>query len=134
MQKIYQQTICETATFEGIGLHSGKNSKVKLLPANDNQGIVFKRVDLSENNIIKADYKNVKSAKLCTTLENYSGNKVSTVEHLLAAFYIAGIDNITVEIDNDEVPIMDGSSDEFIKILEKTGIRKQKLKENLLKF
>ena len=97
MQKIYQQTICETATFEGIGLHSGKNSKVKLLPANDNQGIVFKRVDLSENNIIKADYKNVKSAKLCTTLENYSGNKVSTVEHLLAAFYIWN-NNITVRL------------------------------------
>ncbi len=134
MQKIYQQTICETATFEGIGLHSGKNSKVKLLPANDNQGIVFKRVDLSENNIIKADYKNVKSAKLCTTLENYSGNKVSTVEHLLAAFYIAGIDNITVEIDNDEVPIMDGSSDEFIKILEKTGTRKQKTKRKFIKI
>lgn len=88
MQKLFQQTISEPVTFEGIGLHSGKISKVRLIPASENQGIIFKRTDLKEQNIIEANYKNVSSAKLCTTLENSSGAKVSTVEHLLAAFYL----------------------------------------------
>ena len=84
-----------------------------------NEGIVFKRTDLKKNNIIKADYKNVSSAKLCTTLENKNGVKVSTVEHLLAAFYISGIDNALIEINNEEVPIMDGSAKDFLKVLKK---------------
>ena len=118
MQEIFQNTINQVIAFKGVGLHSGQISKVRLVPGVEDQGIVFKRTDLKENNIIKANYKNVSSAKLCTTLENSSGFKVSTVEHLLAAFYIKGIDNVTVEIDNEEVPIMDGSSKDFIQILE----------------
>ena len=106
MQEIFQNTINQVIAFKGVGLHSGQISKVRLVPGVEDQGIVFKRTDLKENNIIKANYKNVSSAKLCTTLENSSGFKVSTVEHLLAAFYIKGIDNVTVEIDNSEVPIM----------------------------
>ena len=89
----------------------------------------FERVDLATN-IIKASFANVSSAKLCTTLENNHGVKVSTVEHLLAAFYILGIDNATVEINNEEVPIMDGSSKEFINIL-KTKFQMIKLKKYL---
>ena len=134
MQKIFQQTISENISFEGIGLHSGKISKVKLVPGAENQGIIFKRIDLKSHNIIKADYKNVTSAKLCTTLENAYGNKISTVEHLLAAFYIAGIDNVIVEVDNDEVPIMDGSSREFVKILNAAGIKKLNKKRKFLKI
>ena len=110
MQEIFQKTVKNVVTFEGLGLHSGKVSKVKLLPGHDDQGIIFKRVDLTEKNIVKAIYSNVSSARLCTTLENSSGVKVSTVEHLLAAFYIIGVDNVTVEINNEEIPIMDGSS------------------------
>ena len=70
-------------------------------------------------NLVKASYKNVTSAKLCTTLENSHGIKVSTVEHLLAAFYIAGIDNALVEINCEEVPIMDGSARDFLNIFKK---------------
>ena len=134
MQEVFQQTINEPVTFEGIGLHSGKISKVRLIPATENQGIIFKRTDLKEQNIIEANYKNVSSAKLCTTLENSSGAKVSTVEHLLAAFYIFGVDNIIVEINNEEIPIMDGSSKDFMKILEDTGIRKLNKKRKYLKI
>ena len=97
-----------------------------------NNGIIFKRVDWREKNIIKADYNNISSTVLCSTFENFSGTKVSTIEHLLAvAFYIVGIDNITVEIDNEEIPIMDGSSKESIHILESVGTKKQKKKENI---
>ena len=133
MQDIYQQTISEPIFFEGIGLHSGKISKVRLLPGEENQGIIFKRTDINENNIIKAIYDNVTSAKLCTTLENSSGSKISTVEHLLAAFYIIGIDNITVEVSNEEIPIMDGSSKDFIKILNRVGTKKLNKKRKYLK-
>jgi UDP-3-O-[3-hydroxymyristoyl] N-acetylglucosamine deacetylase len=133
MQEIFQQTICNQMTFEGIGLHSGKISKVKLIPGTDNEGIIFKRIDLKEKNIVKANYENVSSAKLCTMLENSSGAKVSTVEHLLAAFYIIGIDNVIVEIDNEEIPIMDGSSKNFIEILNRAGKQTLNKKRKFLK-
>lgn len=134
MEEIFQQTIKESIEFEGIGLHSGKISKVKLIPSNEDQGIIFKRTDLEKNNIIKANFKNVSSAKLCTTLENSFGNKISTVEHLLAAFYIIGIDNVIVEVDNGEIPIMDGSSKNFIDILKSKGTKKLSKKRKFLKI
>ena len=93
----------------------GKAPSINVIPAQKDEGIVFKRIDLNENNLIKANFNNVTSARLCTTLQNKFGIKVSTVEHLLAAFYIIGIDNALVEIDNEEVPIMDGSSKDFLK-------------------
>jgi len=134
MENIYQQTINKTIHFEGIGLHSGKVSRVKLLPASAGHGIIFRRIDLQDNNIIEADYKNVSSAKLCTTLENSTGSKVSTVEHLLAALYINGIDNVLVEIDNEEIPIMDGSSKDFIKFLDEAGVNVSNKKRKFLKI
>ena len=100
-----------------FGLHSGKKSNLLVKPAKANEGIVFKRVDLNKNNLVPANYKNVTSTKLCTTLENDFGVKVSTVEHLLAALYLADIDNAIIEIDSDEVPIMDGSAKEFLEAL-----------------
>ena len=78
-----------------------------------NLGIVFKRIDLKDNNTILANFKNVSSAKLCTTIRNEYGVKVSTVEHLLAALYFADVDNAIIEINNEEVPIMDGSAKDF---------------------
>ena len=123
MQKIYQQTLSSPVCFRGIGLHSGNKSKIVITPAKEDQGIVFKRVDLTENNLINASYRNVSSARLCTTLENEHGVKVSTVEHLLAALYFSGIDNAIIEIDNIEVPIMDGSAKEFLKILSKMKMK-----------
>ena len=83
------------------------------------------------NNLIKANYENVSSARLCTTLENANGVKVSTVEHLLAALYIIGVDNVLVEIDNEEVPIMDGSSKDFWKHLKKLNFNNRQKKENI---
>jgi UDP-3-O-[3-hydroxymyristoyl] N-acetylglucosamine deacetylase len=133
MLDFFQKTITETITFEGIGLHSGKISKIKLIPASENHGIVFKRTDLKDCNIIEANYKNVSSAKLCTTLKNTSGNKVSTVEHLLAALYIIGVDNVLVEVNNEEVPIMDGSSIKFIEVLKKIGTKSLNKKRKFLK-
>lgn len=134
MQKIYQQTINEAVSFKGIGLHSGKISNVKLIPSKASQGIIFKRLDVKENNIIEANFKNVTTTNLSTTLENSFGYKVSTVEHLLAAFYIVGIDNVTVEIDNEEIPIMDGSSKDFVEILKRSGIKKLDKKRKFLKI
>ena len=134
MQEIYQNTINGSVNFEGVGLHSGKTSKVKLIPNEAGKGIIFKRTDINENNIIKADYKNVSSTKLCTVLENASGNKVSTVEHLLSALYIIGVDNVIVEIDNEEIPIMDGSSKDFVAILKKVGLKKLDKKRKYLKI
>jgi len=119
MLKIYQQTISKPVNFAGIGLHSGKKSELSILPAKGDKGIVFKRIDLKNNNEIKANFTNVSSAKLCTTLENKFGVKVATVEHLLAALYIAEIDNAVIEINNEEVPILDGSSKIFLDKLKK---------------
>ena len=134
MNDIFQKTISDNITFKGIGLHSGQKSEIKLLPADENQGIIFKRVDLKINNLIKANYENVSSARLCTTLENANGVKVSTVEHLLAALYIIGVDNVLVEIDNEEVPIMDGSSKDFLEALEKVKLQQQTKKRKYLKI
>ena len=105
-----------------------------MIPAQKEEGIVFKRIDLNENNLIKANFNNVISARLCTTLQNKFGIKVSTVEHLLAAFYIIGIDNALVEIDNEEVPIMDGSSKDFLKKLEEIDLVEQSKKRKYLKI
>ena len=134
MLEIYQKTLSKKVGFKGVGLHSGKNSEINLLPAPANNGIIFKRVDLKSKNLIKANFANVSSAKLCTTLENDHGVKVSTVEHLLAALYISGIDNVLIEINNEEVPIMDGSSIEFIRALKKANLIDQTEKRKYLKI
>ena len=88
-----------------------------MVPANSNSGIVFKRTDLEKDNEIIANFKNVSSAKLCTKIENNHGKSVSTIEHLMAAFYVCGIDNVIVNLNGPEVPIMDGSAKEFVKII-----------------
>ena len=134
MQNLYQKTILKPVEFEGIGLHSGLMAKVKLLPADEKTGITFKRTDLNDNNIIKADYRNVTSAKLCTTLTNSSNVSVSTIEHLMAAFYMTGVDNVLVEIDQTEMPIMDGSSKEFVNLIKKSGIKVFEAKRKFLKI
>ena len=128
MLNLFQKTISTQTEFKGIGLHSGLESKVKISPADENHGIVFKRIDLKENNVIKANYDNVSSAKLCTTIQNNFKVSISTIEHLLAALYITGIDNALIEINSSEVPIMDGSSKEFVETFLKVGVREQNVK------
>ena len=133
MQLINQTTLSKSVIFEGIGLHSGKKSRIKIKPAEANTGIVFKRVDLKQDNLIIANYKNVSSARLCTTLENKQGVKVSTVEHLLAALYLVDVDNAIVEINNEEVPIMDGSAKDFLKTLKNVELKQLLAKRKYLK-
>ena len=118
-----QLTLNNEANFSGIGLHSGTKVNVKLEPSNSNSGIVFRRTDLEKDNEIFANFKNVSSAKLCTKIENSSGASVSTIEHLMAAFYICGIDNIVVNLNGPEVPIMDGSAKDFVKIIKNSGLK-----------
>ena len=134
MNEVNQKTLVSPVKFTGIGLHSGQKSEITINPAKENEGIIFKRIDLKENNIIEANFKNVSSAKLCTTLENKHGAKVSTVEHLLAALYITGIDNAFVEINCEEVPIMDGSSKDFLTVLAETNLINQTKKRKYLKI
>ena len=134
MLKIFQQTLKNSINFKGVGLHSGKLCDLRIIPAQEDVGIVFKRIDLNKNNIIKANYKNVFSAKLCTSLKNDKGTKVSTVEHLLAALYVTGIDNAIIEMDNEEVPIMDGSAKNFVEEINKVELIKLNKKRKYLKI
>ena len=134
MQLIYQNTVKNSITLEGIGLHTGKPSRIRIVPSDLDQKIIFKRVDLRSNNLIEANFKNVSSAKLCTTLENEHGVKVSTVEHLLAALYISEIDSAVIEINSEEVPIMDGSAKRLLRTLKKSGLRTLNTKRKYLKL
>ena len=134
MLNSFQKTILKPVVFKGTGLHTGFETSVKILPATENYGIIFKRIDLDKNNIINANFQNVCSAQLCTTLQNQFNVRVSTVEHLLAALYITGIDNALIEISNSEVPIMDGSSKEFVETINRTGVKKLNKKRKYLKI
>ena len=133
MNNNFQKTLKQKTSFEGIGLHTGEVARVSLNPAPENSGIVFKRTDIKKNNIIKANYENISSTNLCTVLKNENNSSISTVEHLVAAFYITGIDNVLVEVDNAEIPIMDGSSKDFMKIINNAGIEEQSKKRKYVK-
>ena len=123
MSILTQKTITKIINFDGVGIHSGKKVKLKLIPSAENTGIIFKRVDLKKNNIIYPLYNNVCDTTLCTTVSNEYGAKVSTIEHLMGAFYGLGIDNLLVEIDSQEVPILDGSAKKFVEEIKKIGLR-----------
>ena len=123
MSILNQKTINRDITFKGVGLHSGLAVTMTLKPAAPNHGIIFKRIDLKENNIIIPNIFNVSSALFCTTISNENGAKVSTIEHLMAALYGLGIDNALIEIDNQEVPILDGSAKLFVEAISKIGAK-----------
>ena len=123
MSILNQKTINKNLTFKGIGLHSGLEANLTIKPAEPNTGIVFKRIDLNENNIIIPNIFNVSSAVFCTTISNESGASVSTIEHLMGALYGLGVDNALIEIDNKEVPILDGSAKLFVEAILKIGIK-----------
>ncbi len=114
MSLLNQKTVKKKVLFTGIGLHSGKQVKICVKPSEPNTGIVFKRVDLKENNLIYPNFMNVSNTSLNTTISNNHGVKVSTIEHLMGALFGMGIDNALVEIDNEEIPILDGSAKFFI--------------------
>ncbi len=121
MSYLTQKTIKKSVSFNGISLHSGLNVNVTIKPANPNFGVVFKRVDLKENNIVYPIFSNVTNTSLNTTVENEFGVKVSTIEHLMGALFGLGIDNALIEIDNEEVPILDGSAKIFIEKIISAG-------------
>ena len=121
MSVLNQKTIEKKINFEGIGLHSGKKVIMNLIPASPNTGIIFKRSDLKKNNIIYTSVFNVSNASYCTKLTNEYGVTVSTVEHLMAALYGLGIDNLLIELNSEELPIMDGSSKNFVEAIENIG-------------
>ena len=134
MSLLSQKTLKKTATFSGVGLHNGKLAKVLVKPSKPNTGIVFKRVDLKSNNYVYPSFTNVTNTLLNTTISNEHGVKVSTIEHLMGALFGLGIDNALVEIDNEEVPILDGSAKEFIKILTICGLEKSNVPIKIIKI
>tara|TARA_B100001027_G_scaffold205902_1_gene169068 strand:+ start:1747 stop:2667 length:921 start_codon:yes stop_codon:yes gene_type:complete len=121
MSYLTQKTLKRNISFGGIALHSGNNVNVCIKPAKPDFGIVFKRVDLNLNNIIYPNFNNVTNTSLNTTVENEFGARVSTIEHLMGALFGLGIDNALIEIDNEEVPILDGSAKVFIDKLISSG-------------
>ena len=122
MSYLTQKTVESNISFSGIALHSGQNVNVCIKPAKPDHGIVFQRIDLKSNNIVYPSFNNVTNTSLNTTVENEFGVKVSTIEHLMCALFGLGIDNALIEIDNDEVPILDGSAKEFIKKIISVGL------------
>ncbi len=123
MSYLTQKTIKDNVAFKGIALHSGLEVSICIKPAEPNFGIVFKRVDLKANNLVYPNFMNVTNTSLNTTVENDFGVKVSTIEHLMGALFGLGIDNVLIEINNEEVPILDGSAKNFIDQIIKTGIK-----------
>ncbi len=122
MSLLNQKTIKNPVSFSGIGLHSGKPAKICVKPSSPDSGIVFKRIDLKDNNLIYPNFMNVSNTALNTTISNSNGVKVSTIEHLMGALFGIGIDNALIEIDNEEVPILDGSAKVFIEKILITGL------------
>ena len=123
MSLLTQKTIKNTVKFQGVGLHSGKIVNISLKKSEPDTGIVFKRIDLENNNLVYPNFMNVSNTSLNTTISNSYGVKVSTIEHLMGALYGMGIDNAIVEIDNKEIPILDGSAKLFVEAISKNGIK-----------
>jgi UDP-3-O-[3-hydroxymyristoyl] N-acetylglucosamine deacetylase len=134
MSVLSQKTLNKNISLSGVGLHSGLAANIKIKPAEPNTGIVFKRVDIKQNNIVIPNVFNVSSAIFCTTISNEHGVSVSTIEHLMGAFYGAGIDNALVEINNQEVPILDGSAKIFIDEILKVGIKSSESPIKIIKI
>jgi UDP-3-O-[3-hydroxymyristoyl] N-acetylglucosamine deacetylase len=129
-----QKTINTNLTFKGVGLHSGLPVTMIVKPAEPNFGIIFKRIDIKEDNIIIPNIFNVSSAVFCTTISNETGVSVSTVEHLMGALYGLGIDNALIEIDNQEVPILDGSAKLFVEAISQAGIKNSNAPIKIIKI
>ncbi|MBD1159394.1 UDP-3-O-[3-hydroxymyristoyl] N-acetylglucosamine deacetylase [Pelagibacterales bacterium SAG-MED19] len=117
-----KKTIKDKITFTGVGLHSGKTVNISIKPSEPNSGIIFKRIDLKNNNLVLPNFSNVSNTSLNTTISNEFGVKVSTIEHLMGALFGLGVDNALIEIDNEEVPILDGSAKEFIEKIYAVGL------------
>ena len=134
MSVLNQKTINENISFKGVGLHSGLEAILTIKPAEPNTGIIFKRIDIKENNIVIPNIFNVSSAVFCTTISNDYNVSVSTIEHLMGALYGMGIDNALIEINNQEVPILDGSAKMFVEAISSIGIRNSETPIKVIKI
>ena len=134
MSLLNQKTVKSQVSFSGVGLHSGKVSNMCLKPSEPNSGIIFKRIDLKANNIVFPNFSNVNNTILNTTVSNEYGVKVSTIEHLMGALFGLGVDNVLIEIDNEEVPILDGSAKKFIEKILSTGLTKSEAPIKVIKI
>jgi len=123
MSLLTQKTIKDSINFRGVGLHSGKTVNLCLKASEPDTGIIFKRVDLNKNDLVYPNFNNVTNTSLNTTISNQFGVKVSTIEHLMGALFGLGIDNLLIEIDNEEVPILDGSAIKFVKKILSAGLK-----------
>ena len=123
MTTLNQKTVNQIVKFSGVGLHSGKLVNISILPSSPNTGIIFKRIDLKDKNIVIPNFSNVNSTSLNTTVSNEFGVSVSTIEHLMGALFGLGVDNALVEIDNEEVPILDGSAKKFVEKIISVGLK-----------
>ncbi len=132
---VTQKTINKKIICSGIGLHSGKPVKIALIPASEDSGIIFKRIDVADkDNQIIANFKNVVATNLGTTISNGDGVLVATIEHLMAAIWGCNIDNLIIELDSEEIPIMDGSSAAFIFLIECAGLCQQKAPRKVIEI
>ena len=134
MSYLTQKTLKNNVSFSGVALHSGLDVNVSIKPANPNFGIVFKRVDIKNDNLVYPNFMNVTNTSLNTTIENQFGAKVSTIEHLMGALFGLGIDNALIEIDNEEVPILDGSAKIFIEKIISAGIETSDVPIKIIKI
>ena len=134
MSVLNQKTINENISFKGVGLHSGLEAILTIKPAEPNTGIIFKRIDIKENNIVIPNIFHVSSAVFCTTISNDYNVSVSTIEHLMGALYGMGIDNALIEINNQEVPILDGSAKMFVEAISNIGIRNSETPIKVIKI
>lgn len=125
VNQVFQQTLKEVVSFEGVGLHTGEKVKMNLVPEKAGFGIRFKRIDIENQPMLKADVDYVVDTSRGTTLEHSNGARVATVEHIMSALVAVGVDNVIVELDGPEVPIMDGSAYPFIEAMEKVGFEVQ---------
>lgn len=131
---VKQRTIKQSISATGVGLHKGEKVQLTLRPAPANTGIVFRRIDLEPVVDIKASAEAVGETTLCTCLVNEQGVQISTVEHLLAAVAGLGIDNLIVDVDSPEIPIMDGSSLPFVYLLQTAGVEECNAAKRFLKI
>ena len=121
MSLLNQKTLKNPVQFKGVGLHNGKFVNLSIKPSEPDTGIIFKRIDLKKDNLVYPNFLNVSNTSLNTTISNDFGVKVSTIEHLMGALFSIGIDNALIEIDNEEVPILDGSAKDFVEKIIATG-------------
>lgn len=130
-----QHTVSRKIELSGVGLHSGAETILRLLPSDANTGLVFRRVDVTDrDNLIPARWDYVVDTRLCTVVANKAGVSVGTIEHLMAALSACGVDNAIIELDAPEVPIMDGSSVDFIEAIRKVGLKTQTAPRRAIKI